>query len=141
MAMLYIIYAMAEIAIIATDLAELLGSAIALNLYVPPSTGMTRDDPPRQLSHTSHRLFPKLPLYAGVLITAVDVLFVLVFFQRPEAGRRGMMAFEGLIVGLVLCVFVCFIILLVQIKPDWSDVFEGYLPSKVSGRKMPLATR
>ncbi len=32
MGMLYLIYAMAEIAIIATDLAELLGSAIALNL-------------------------------------------------------------------------------------------------------------
>jgi hypothetical protein len=68
------------------------------------------------------RIFPQLPLYAGgmpqhaynrkfqktdgfsifsVLITAVDVLFVLAFFQRPERGRKGMMAFEGLIVSLV----------------------------------------
>ena len=81
--------------------------------------------------HFHYRLFPKLPLFAGVLITAVDVLFVLVFFQHPESGRRGMMAFEGLIVCLVMCVFFCFIILLVQIKPDWSDVFQGFLPSKV----------
>jgi hypothetical protein len=72
------------------------------------------------------RIFPQLPLYAGgmpqhaykreirnaygfsifsVLITAVDVLFVLAFFQRPERGRKGMMAFEGLIVSLVRTVF------------------------------------
>ncbi len=42
-----------------------------------------------------------IPLYAGVLITAADVLVVLVFFQRPDGGRKGMLAFEGLIVGLV----------------------------------------
>ena len=48
--MLYPLYALAEIAIISTDLAELLGSAIALCL-----------------------LFPALPLWAGVLLTASDV--------------------------------------------------------------------
>jgi hypothetical protein len=36
-----------------------------------------------------------------VLLTAVDVLIVLAFFQRPEKGRKGMMAFELLIVCLV----------------------------------------
>lgn len=36
-----------------------------------------------------------------VLLTAVDVLVVLAFFQRPERGRKGMMAFEILIVCLV----------------------------------------
>lgn len=71
-------------------------------------------------------IFPALPLYAGgeshlrefrglhadpmlicaVLITAVDVLFVLAFFQRPDRGRKGMMAFEGLIVSLVRTTFV-----------------------------------
>jgi metal iron transporter len=35
-------------------------------------------------------------------------------------------------VSQVLCVFVCFIILLVQIKPQWGDVFYGYVPSSVS---------
>lgn len=68
-----------EIAIIATDLAELLGSAIALNL-----------------------LFPKLPLYAGVLLTSVDVLLVLCFFQRDpnDKSRKGTQTFEIIIVGL-----------------------------------------
>ncbi|WVR04033.1 hypothetical protein IAU60_001032 [Kwoniella sp. DSM 27419] len=103
---LWTLYGLAEIAIIATDLAELLGSAIALNL-----------------------LFPKLPLYAGVLITAVDVLVVLVFF-RSNKGRQGMLFFEILIVSLVLAVFVSFMILLKLINPVWKDVFFGLVPSK-----------
>lgn len=51
------------------------------------------------------RLFPGLPLYAGVLITAADVLIILVFF-RSNSGRRGMMLFEFVIVSLVRRVFV-----------------------------------
>ena len=74
---LWVLYILAEIAIIATDLAELLGSAIALNL-----------------------LFPRLPLYGGVLVTAADVLIVLAFFNS-RTGRQGMMFFEILIVSLV----------------------------------------
>lgn len=60
---LYPLYALSEIAIISTDLAELLGSAIALCL-----------------------LFPKLPLWAGVLITASDVL-VLLALRDPLRGK------------------------------------------------------
>jgi Mn2+/Fe2+ NRAMP family transporter len=52
------------------------------------------------LKADTSRLFPKLPLYAGVLITAADVLIVLAFF-RSDAGRRGMLFFELLIVTLV----------------------------------------
>ncbi|WVQ94443.1 hypothetical protein IAU59_001522 [Kwoniella sp. CBS 9459] len=103
---LWTLYVLAEVAIIATDLAELLGSAIALNL-----------------------LFPKLPLFAGVLITAVDVMIVLVFF-RSNKGRQGMLFFEILIVSLVLAVFVSFMILLKLINPVWKDVFFGLVPSK-----------
>ncbi|WOO78921.1 Manganese transporter pdt1 [Vanrija pseudolonga] len=103
---LWTLWALAEIAIIATDLAELLGSAIALNL-----------------------LFPRLPLWAGVLITAVDVLVVLLFF-RSNSGRQGMMFFEIVIVSLVLAVFVSFAILLHLIKPEWREVFLGLVPSK-----------
>ncbi|WWC69002.1 uncharacterized protein I206_102938 [Kwoniella pini CBS 10737] len=102
---LYILYVLAEIAIIGTDLAELLGSAIAL-----------------------HLLFPKLPLFAGVLITAVDVMIVLVFF-RSNSGRQGMLFFEIVIVSLVLTVFVSFMILLKLINPVWKDVFFGLVPS------------
>ncbi|CAK9786732.1 natural resistance-associated macrophage protein [Cutaneotrichosporon oleaginosum] len=104
--LLYSLWVIAEIAIIATDLAELIGSAIALNL-----------------------LFPKLPLWAGVLITAVDVMIVLIFF-RSDSGRQGMLLFEIVIVALVLAVFVSFMILLDMIKPVWRDVFYGLVPSK-----------
>lgn len=103
---LYALWALAEIAIIATDLAELLGSAIALNL-----------------------LFPRLPLFAGVLITAADVMVVLLFF-RSNSGRQGMMFFEFVIVALVLAVFVSFMILLHLIKPEWREVFLGLVPSR-----------
>ncbi|KAL1410197.1 Manganese transporter smf1 [Vanrija albida] len=103
---LWTLWALAEIAIIATDLAELIGSAIALNM-----------------------LFPRLPLWAGVLITAVDVLVVLLFF-RSDSGRKGMMFFEIVIVSLVLAVFVSFAILLHLIKPEWREVFLGLVPSK-----------
>ena len=63
-------------AIIATDLAEMLGSAIALVL-----------------------LFPRLKLWHGVLITAVDVLFLLAI-RDPLRGTPVRM-FELLIAGLV----------------------------------------
>lgn len=104
---LWALYGLAEAAIIATDIAELVGSAIGLAL-----------------------LFPKLPIYAGVLITAADVLILLIFFSSDQ-GKKGMMMFEIVIVCLVLAVFVSFIILLHQIQPVWPRVFEGYIPSKV----------
>ena len=63
-------------AIISTDLAELLGSAIALNL-----------------------LFPKLPLWAGVLLTSFDVLLILAFAD-PLHGRP-VRSFE-LIIGILV---------------------------------------
>jgi hypothetical protein len=46
------------------------------------------------------RLFPRLPLFAGVLITAADILIVLIFF-RSDNGRQGMLLFEIVIVSLV----------------------------------------
>ena len=58
-------------------MAELLGSAIALNL-----------------------LFPKLPLWGGVLLTALDVLLVLAF-ANPLNGRP-VRSFE-LIIGILVC--------------------------------------
>lgn len=61
--LLYPLYILSEAAIIATDLAELIGSAIALVL-----------------------LFPRLPLWAGVLITASDV-FILLALRDPLGGK------------------------------------------------------
>jgi metal iron transporter len=70
------------VAIIATDLAELLGSAIALCL-----------------------LFPKLELWQGVLITAFDVILIL-GMGDPLRGRP-VKIFEVLIAAMVCCSFVC----------------------------------
>ena len=63
-AILYPLYILCEIAIICTDLAELLGSAIGLCL-----------------------LFPKLPLWAGVLVTVGDVLVFLVIGSPSRYGK------------------------------------------------------
>ena len=73
---LYPLYALAEIAIIATDLAELLGSAIALCL-----------------------LFPKLQLWHGVLLTSVDVILIL--GMGDPLGGRPSRIFEGFITIMV----------------------------------------
>lgn len=73
---LYPLYALAEIAIIATDLAEVLGSAIALTL-----------------------LFPRLELWHGVLITGFDVILIL-GMGDPLRGRP-VKVFEILIAVMV----------------------------------------
>uniref|UniRef100_V5EA68 Uncharacterized protein n=1 Tax=Kalmanozyma brasiliensis (strain GHG001) TaxID=1365824 RepID=V5EA68_KALBG len=103
-ALLYPLYVIAEGAIVATELAELTGSAIALNL-----------------------LFPGLPLWAGILITSVDVILILFIYKPPPNGSFRLL--EAVIAALVFTVLACFIVLLVRIKPYWPDVFHGYLPS------------
>ncbi|KAA1468135.1 smf Mn2+ and Fe2+ transporter [Dentipellis sp. KUC8613] len=102
---LYPLYALSEIAIISTDLAELLGSAIALNL-----------------------LFPKLPLWAGVLLTASDVLLILAL-EDPLGGRPVKM-FELIIAALVIAVLICMCIIISRVSVNWGDAFDGYVPSK-----------
>ncbi|KAH9950957.1 smf Mn2+ and Fe2+ transporter-like protein [Amylocystis lapponica] len=101
---LYPLYALAEVAIISTDLAELLGSAIALCL-----------------------LFPKMPLWAGVLLTASDVLLLLAF-RDPLAGRPVRM-FELLIAALVFTVLVCMAVIISKANVGWGDAFDGFVPS------------
>lgn len=103
-ALLYPLYVICEGAIVATELAELTGSAIALNL-----------------------LFPALPLWAGILITSVDVVLVLFLYRPPPNGNFRLL--EAVIAVLIFIVLACFIVLLVRIKPRWPDVFHGYLPS------------
>lgn len=103
--LLYPLYALCEIAIISTDLAELLGSATALVL-----------------------LFPSLPLWAGVLITCCDVFIVLAFCS-PEPRSRPQRVFEFLVIALVLAVFIPLAIVIGEVRPNWAKVFDGYLPS------------
>ncbi|KAF5360815.1 hypothetical protein D9756_005194 [Leucocoprinus leucothites] len=102
---LYPLYAIAEIAIIATDLAELLGSAIALVL-----------------------LFPKLELWHGVLITAIDVFVVLL--MGDPLSKRPSRPFEIFIAFMVVAVLICMSIITSQIGVLWGYTFQGYLPSK-----------
>ncbi|KAH7115668.1 NRAMP family [Dactylonectria macrodidyma] len=102
----YILYFFAEVAIIATDIAEVIGFAIALNL-----------------------LIPQVPLVAGCAISIVDVMVILLFY-RPEKSMRGLRIFEYFIMCLVLGVVVCFCIQLSLIKDTpIGQVLKGYLPS------------
>ncbi|KAI0082326.1 smf Mn2+ and Fe2+ transporter-like protein [Panus rudis PR-1116 ss-1] len=102
--LLYPLYILSEIAIISTDLAELLGSAIALCL-----------------------LFPQLPLWAGVLLTASDVLFLLAL--GDPLGGRPVRLFELLIAALVFTVLVCMAVIISKVGVHWGDAFDGFVPS------------
>ncbi|WP_416358059.1 Nramp family divalent metal transporter [Aureimonas phyllosphaerae] len=90
---------LAEIAIVATDIAEVIGTAIGLNL-----------------------LFG-IPLEIGVLITAVDV-FLILWLQR--LGFRWV---EALIVTLLGVIAVCFAVQIAMVDPNWGDVIRGFAPT------------
>lgn len=108
-----------------TDLAELLGSAIALNLCA------FRPCILRRRSSARSRLIPALPLWGGVLLSTADAFLILLFFNGYGSGATTslMRCFEVLLAVLVLVVFVSFTVLLVKIGPHWADVFHGYLPT------------
>jgi manganese transport protein len=93
------LWILAEIAIAATDLAEVIGAAIALNL-----------------------LFD-LPLVWGVCLTAADVLLVL------YAQRLGFRYVEAIVVSLIVLIGVCFAIELMLSSPDWRGVVAGFWPN------------
>ncbi|KAF2734263.1 natural resistance-associated macrophage protein [Polyplosphaeria fusca] len=100
----YVLYVFAESAIIATDIAEVIGTAIALNILL------------------------KVPLVAGCAISIVDVLLILIFY-RPSGTMRALRAFEFFVMALVLGVVVCFCFQLSKITAPVGDVFRGFLPS------------
>src|SRR6202167_40101 len=87
-----------EIAIVACDLAEVLGAAIALNL----------------LFH--------IPLLAGVVLTALDTLLVL-WLQK-----LGIRYFEAFILSLIAVIAICFAIEIIMAKPDYIGVAKGLIP-------------
>lgn len=105
-------YIFAEAAIIATDLAEVIGVAIALNIL---SQG-------------------KIPLVAGVAITMLDVIIVLFFYNHNAGGKNALsrtQIFEVVVATLVVAVAICFAIELSKISGvSAAEVFRGYLPSK-----------
>jgi metal iron transporter len=101
----WVLYLFGEAAIICTDIAEVIGTAIALNL----------------LFH--------VPLVAGCAISIVDVLVILLFYN-PTGSVRGVRIFEGFVAVLVIGVVVCFCYQLSLItNTSVGDVFKGYLPS------------
>ena len=95
---------MCEVAIVACDLAEVLGAAIGLQL----------------LFH--------LPLLTGVLITGLDVLLLLAL------SRLGMRRLEAIIVVLVATIGVCFGIEMILARPEMSEVLRGLIPRGDDGR-------
>jgi len=94
-----VLWLLCELAIIACDLAEVLGTAIALQL-----------------------LFG-LPLVGGVAITALDV-FVILALQR-----FGFRKIEAVIVALLLVIASCFLFELIVAGPNLGDAARGLVPS------------
>src|SRR4051812_26447669 len=90
---------LAEIAICATDLAEVIGTAIGLNL-----------------------LFG-IPLEIGVLITALDV-FLILWLQN-----KGFRWIEAFIITLLGVIAVCFLFQIAMAKPEWAAVIRGFAPT------------
>ena len=93
------LWALCELAIIACDLAEVIGTAIALQL-----------------------LFG-IPLALGAAVTALDVMLILLLQQR---GFRWL---EALIISLISVIAVCFAIEIALAQPDWGGVARGFVPS------------
>lgn len=87
-----------EVAIIACDLAEVIGTAIALKL-----------------------LFG-IPLLAGAIITAIDVVLVLYLMNR------GFRALEAFVVALLAVIFACFAIQIALAAPPLREVLGGFVP-------------
>ena len=93
------LWVLCEIAIAACDLAEVLGSAVALQL-----------------------LFG-LPLLPGVLITALDVLLVLAL------QGRGFRLIEALVITLIATIGFCFAYEIFFARPLWLEAARGFVPS------------
>jgi len=93
------LWVLAEVAICATDLAEVIGTAIGLNL-----------------------LFG-IPLELGVLITALDVFLIL---WMQNLGFRWIEAFVVTLLGVIA---VCFTIQIAMANPEWGAVIRGFAPT------------
>jgi manganese transport protein len=97
----FILWLMAEVAIAACDMAEVIGSAIALQL----------------LFH--------IPLFYGVLITGLDVLLILLL------QRWGFRYIEALVIALIGTILALFAIQMVLSKPEYLPVLHSlFIPSK-----------
>ena len=106
------LWLLAELAIVACDLAELVGSAIALQL-----------------------LFG-LPLPWGVALTALDTLLLLLL------QRWGLRRLEAVVIAMVALIGGCFAVELLLLQPSWTDIGRGFIPQAstlINGEELFLA--
>lgn len=89
-----------ELAIMATDIAEVIGGAIALNL-----------------------LFG-LPLLVGVILTIFDVLLLLLLM------KLGFRKIEAIVMGLIFVILIVFVYEVILAQPNMSHLMSGFLPQK-----------
>ncbi|WP_027415865.1 Nramp family divalent metal transporter [Aneurinibacillus terranovensis] len=95
----FFLWIICELAIAACDLAEVVGSAIALNL-----------------------LFG-LPLIYGVCLTAFDILLILLL------QNKGFRYMEAIVIALISTIAGCFAVELFLSKPEMSSIIQGFIPS------------
>jgi metal iron transporter len=101
-----LIYAIAEACIIGTDLGQVIGTAIGLNM-----------------------LIPALPLPAACVVSVAETLLVLLFYT-PEGQLRRIRLFETFVALLVVAIFVTLCIALSMVSAPAADVFRGFVPSR-----------
>ncbi|MFI5158124.1 MAG: Nramp family divalent metal transporter [Sphingobacteriales bacterium] len=105
----FCLYILAQIAIIACDLAEIIGMAIGLNL----------------LFH--------LPLIWGVSLTITDTVLMLFLMNK------GMRKLEGFIVSMIFVIGLSFLIEMFIVKPDVVEIGKGFIPNMLNGDALYLA--
>jgi manganese transport protein len=96
----FVLWVIAELAIMATDIAEVIGGAIALNL-----------------------LFG-IPIVWGVILTVFDVLLLLLLM------RLGFRKIEAFVVTLIAVIMVVFVYEVAISNPDFAEVVKGFIPQK-----------
>lgn len=94
-----VLWFLAEVAIVATDIAEVIGTAIGLNLIFG------------------------IPLEIGVIITALDV-FLILYLQT-----LGFRYVEALIIALLGVIAICFAVQIALADPNWAAVIKGFAPT------------
>ncbi len=95
----FLLWVGAEIAICATDLAEVIGTAIGLQL-----------------------LFG-IPLEIGIVLTALDAFLILAL------QSRGFRKIEVMVIALIALTAACFVVQIALAKPDWAAVIHGFAPT------------
>lgn len=105
----FCLYILAELAIAACDLAEVLGMAIGIHLL----TG--------------------LPILYGVFFTVLDT-FLLLYLQR-----KGIKKLEAFIIALVLIIGLSFLVEIIFAKPHFNELVKGFIPTALSPNALYIA--